>query len=153
MSYTVPADAEGGIANRNYAPARDMVSDAIAKGVDLRRVRIMTMHFSPMTVERIQGSATDTHTWLAGQYDGLSDAEVRNKIGIIPLTGSQGSAGSNPGSLEENFLPSEADQLRQWAEDTGLGMLSFWSLDRDASGSQIDHEQYAFSSVFNQLAN
>ena len=74
VSYTVPA-GQNGIENRNYAPARDMVSDAVQQGVELEYVNIMTMDFNPTTADIVASAGQGTVDWLAGIYPNKSEAE------------------------------------------------------------------------------
>ena len=51
-------------------------------------------------------------------------AEIWHMIGITPMIGRND-------VVAEVFQTSDADQVRDFARKTGIGLLSFWSLNRD----------------------
>jgi hypothetical protein len=115
VSYTVPA-GRNGIENRNYSPARDMVSDAVAAGVDLEYVNIMTMGFNPTTADIIRSAGNGTVEWLGQIYPGTSVQERWEMLGVTPNIG------------ESGFTTAEARDVAGWAEQQDIGLLSFWAL-------------------------
>lgn len=133
VTYTVPA-GRNGIENRNYSPARDMVSDAVSQGVDLSYVNIMTMNFSASDYASIiQSAGQGTVDWLANVYPNKSEAERFEMLGVTPNVG------------ENNFTADDAQGVVDWAEQEDLGMLSFWALYKSSATAQ--------SEIFYQFEN
>ena len=123
VSYTVPA-GQGGIENRNYSPAKDMVSDAVAKGVDLSYVNIMTMNFSGDYTSIIPSAGQGTVDWLANVYPDKTEQERWEMLGVTPNVG------------EDNFTTDDATAIVDWAENEDLGILSFWALYKSSAPEQ-----------------
>ena len=130
VSYTVPA-GQNGIENRNYAPSKDMVSDAVQQGVELEYVNIMTMGFNPTTADIIASAGQGTVDWLAGVYPNKSEAERWEMLGVTPDIG------------ESGFTTDTAQQVLDWAENKDVGLLTFWALYKSNSA--------AFADVFHQF--
>ena len=123
VSYTVPA-GQGGIENRNYSPAKDMVSDAVEKGVDLSYVNIMTMGFSGDYTSIIPSAGQGTVDWLANVYPDKTEQERWEMLGVTPNVG------------EDNFTTDDATAIVDWAENEDLGILSFWALYKSSAPEQ-----------------
>jgi len=123
VSYTVPA-GQNGIENRNYSPAKDMVSDAVAKGVDLSYVNIMTMNFSGDYTSIIPSAGQGTVDWLANVYPDKTEQERWEMLGVTPNVG------------EDNFTTDDATAIVDWAENEDLGILSFWALYKSSAPEQ-----------------
>lgn len=125
VSYTVPA-GRNGIENRNYSPARDMVSDAIDAGVDLEYINIMTMGFNPTTTDIISSAGEGTIEWLGQVYPEKSVQERWELLGVTPNIG------------ESGFTTDEARDVVDWAEQQDIGLLSFWALLNDTDWTYSD---------------
>ncbi|QGA83308.1 PKD domain-containing protein [Halomicrobium sp. LC1Hm] len=125
ISYTVPA-GQGGIENRNYSPAKDMVSDAVEKGIDLSYVNIMTMGFSGDYTSIIPSAGQGTVDWLANVYPDKSEQERWEMLGVTPNVG------------EDNFTTDDANAIVDWAENEDLGLLSFWALYKSSAAEQAE---------------
>jgi chitodextrinase len=128
VGYTVPAGT-GGIENRNYSAGKDMVRDALNKGVDLEYVNIMAMHFgSDASASLVQSAAEGTVDWL-GTVTSLSEQERYNMLGITTSIDGDG------------FTRADTEALTDWAVDKGVGMLGFWAL--YSNGGQEYAETFA----------
>ncbi|MFC7189388.1 PKD domain-containing protein [Halocatena marina] len=125
VSYTVPA-GRNGIENRNYSPARDMVSDAVDAGVDLEYVNIMTMNFNPTTADIIRSAGEGTVEWLGQIYPNKSVQERWEMLGITPNVG------------ESGFTTDTAQAVVDWAEQQDVGLLTFWALYKSSSVAQSE---------------
>lgn len=125
VSYTVPA-GRNGIENRNYSPARDMVSDAVDAGVDLSYVNIMTMGFSGDYPSIIASAGQGTVDWLANVYPGTSEQKRWEMLGVTPNI------------AESDFTTQDAQAVVDWAEQHDLGLLAFWALYKSSSVSQSE---------------
>ncbi|UPM44132.1 glycosyl hydrolase family 18 protein [Halocatena salina] len=132
VSYTVPA-GRNGIENRNYSPAKEMVSDAVSAGVDLEYVNIMTMDFNPTTAEIIRSAGEGTVQWLEQIYPNKSTQERWEMLGVTPNIG------------ESGFTTDTASAVVEWAEQQDIGLLTFWALYKSSSVAQ--------SEIFYQFEN
>ena len=125
VSYTVPA-GRNGIENRNYSPAKNMVSDAANAGVDLSYVNIMTMGFSGDYPSIIASAGQGTVDWLANVYPGKSEQERWELLGVTPNI------------AESDFTTQDAQAVVDWAEQQDIGLLAFWALYKSSSVSQSE---------------
>jgi bifunctional chitinase/lysozyme len=110
-----------------------VLESALAHGVDVAGVNVMTMNYGDGTAPDPDGRmgqyAVDAVTSLHAQLDALyggarSDAELWAMIGSTPMIG-QNDVSS------EVFYATDASVVRAHAEDVGMGMLSMWSANRD----------------------
>lgn len=118
----------------------NLLKDAVAKGVKINAVNIMTMDFGDghNALNDAKSAANATHTQLAQIFPGLTSAQLWNKIGLTPI------AGQNDD--DEYFSQADAQSLETFAAANGVQKLAFWevhSYDR-ATG-------YAYSRIFNQI--
>ena len=80
---------------------------------------------------------------------GLSDAPAWKKVGVTPMIGVND-------SRNEIFLQKDARALVNFAKTVHLGMLSFWSQNRDANActgalykcTNISQSPYEFARIF-----
>ncbi|WP_229506126.1 glycosyl hydrolase family 18 protein [Paenibacillus sp. 1001270B_150601_E10] len=136
----------------------DVLEAYLANGVDVKIVNIMTMCYGNGTLlpGENYGSASlravdSTKDQLKSYFQkyanvSLTDAEAYAKIGTTPSIGFEGAA-----------HPIFTTEWTQWvvdhANEKGLGMTSFWSMNRDAmleSNAGV-HTQYEFTSIFKQF--
>ena len=118
----------------------NLLRDAVARGVRINAVNIMTMDFGDgeNALNDAKSAANATHTQLAEIFPGLSSAQLWNKIGLTPI------AGQNDDN--EFFSQADAQNLESFAAANGVQKLAFWevhSYDR-ATG-------WAYSRIFNQI--
>jgi hypothetical protein len=124
FSYTIPSTAVG------LTPAGlAVLQDAIADGARIETVNAMTFDYYYGTP---QDMLADTETAAAGLfsqlqtlYPGASAQELWHMIGVTEMPG------IDDYGPDETFTTADAVPLRQWAEQQGLGFLSFWALQRD----------------------
>lgn len=125
---TLPADrngltAEGVTAVREYLEA----------GVTLSGVNLMVMNFgvpsgtesqASLAVESLQSGHAQLRNlyWLQAEF--FSNEQVWRRIGATPMIGQND-------HVDETFSLEDARRLRKFADEVGLGRLSFWSLNRD----------------------
>ena len=137
------------------------VQSAFKAGVKLGGVNIMAMDYGEGAAPNSNGkmgdyaiqAATSLHTQLKAIYTGFSDAKLWSMVGITPMIGRND-------VLTEVFDQQEAKEVLAFAQQKNLGLLSFWSLNRDlqnASGvlprtdnfsSSILQTPYEFSGIF-----
>ncbi|MCB2413775.1 glycosyl hydrolase family 18 [Demequina sp. TTPB684] len=128
---TLPVGPEGLTSSGENA-----VAQLLAAGVDLSGVNGMTMNFGLVTSaaepqsDTIVQSATALHSQVldlfsdAGQS--LSEGAAWSKVGITPMIGQNDVA-------TEVFTLNDAAVINQFARDNGVGLVSMWSLNRDAT--------------------
>ncbi|AHL22682.1 glycosyl hydrolase family 18 protein [Thermococcus nautili] len=140
-------------------PGIDLLKNAIQNGVRIDRVDIMAMDYGDWAAPNPDGkmgdyaiqAAQNTFKQLKELFPNKSDAEIWKMISITPMIGVND-------VTSEVFYPSDAWKLLDWANETGVGMLSMWSMTRDHPGSGAvsphhsslpDIEDYEFSRIFN----
>ncbi|MGL5053486.1 MAG: chitinase [Cetobacterium sp.] len=137
-----------------------LLDDAIKKGVSIEGVNIMAMCYGPAYVgnmaEQSISAMTNLHSQLKTLYtnNGIfkSDDELWGMVGICPEIGINDTGSFNTFYLED--VPT----LIQFCKTKNVGMISFWSANRDKenSGSNINgpdstgliQEDSAFSKAF-----
>ncbi|WP_165875298.1 PKD domain-containing protein [Natrarchaeobius chitinivorans] len=132
----------------------EIITNAIDNGVDVSYVNLMTMNWGWVrtSAENCIQCAEGTHDQLQEWYPDKSDDELYDMIGITPMIGVQNSGGP--------FYPEDADEVRAYAEENDLSLLSFWSIERDNPGdgldaehSGIDQEPFEFSENFSPFTS
>ncbi|WP_205876006.1 cellulose binding domain-containing protein [Mycobacterium camsae] len=137
-----------------------VVTNAIANGVDIAHVNIMTMdYFDPsLSYDGKMGdyaiqAATAVHDQLVPLYPSKTDAEIWAMIDVTPMIG----VNDNP---VEVFTLADAQKLTDFAETKGLGGVHMWSANRDYPGpvgtltntsSGVQQEAWAFSRTFSEF--
>ena len=134
VSFTVPVGS-GGLPG----DVQTLIKNAKNAGVNINMVNIMTMDYGGDTggASTEGGTAIDsanaTFNQLKSIYTGLSSAQIWGMIGITPMIGlNDGSTTNNP---TEQFTPADATKVTQFAETNGIGLLSFWAINRDQPGT------------------
>ncbi|ADQ69079.1 hypothetical protein C499_06160 [Halogeometricum borinquense DSM 11551] len=151
VSFTLPTSTKG-----LTAQGKDVLQDAIDKGVTIDTVNIMTMNYGWVepSGDIVTKSASNLHDDLADLFPDKSADERWSMVGITPMIGVNNVGGK--------FTQSDAKQVLTFAQDNDIGLLSFWSIDRDngnGSGevsptkSGIEQEPYEFSSIFNPFTS
>jgi chitinase len=137
VSFTLPVDTTG------LPPeAITLLKSANAAGVKVSIVNIMTMDYGAGNVGgRTMGSvavasATGTQKQLKSIFTGRTDAQLWAMIGITPMIG------QNDDSAEV-FKPADAATITQLAEQNGIGLLSYWALQRDQTGTANDLDRFS----------
>ena len=118
----------------------NLLKDAVAKGVKINAVNIMTMDFGDgeNALADAKSAANATHTQLAQIFPGLTSAQLWNKIGLTPI------AGQNDDN--EFFSQADAQSLETFAATNGVQKLAFWELH-----SYDKATGWAYSRIFNQI--
>ncbi|WP_125610476.1 chitinase [Specibacter cremeus] len=114
------------------------VGSMLDAGVDLTGANVMTMDFGGSRapgqgmLQASTAAAAATHAQLAGAYQSrgrtLGDETLWRKIGLTPMIGQNDVQG-------EVFTLADARGLQQFAAAKGVGRMSMWSLNRDATCS------------------
>jgi chitinase len=155
VAFTLAANphssgSPGGLTSRGVS----VVSHAVAAGVKVSHVNLMTMDYGdsfggqPLAPVAI-GSLTDANAQLVSIVPGLTAAEAWRMIGVIPMIGKNDDA--------EVFSLADAKTLTTFAKQKQLGLVSFWSIDRDRvcpsggdfnSCSTVNTKNFEFTSSF-----
>lgn len=122
-------------------------------------VNIMTMNFGDAFPSDRMGdntiqAAESLYSQLEAIYPDSEEAELWSQIGLIPMVGIND-------RQREIFQLEDAQQVTDFVRETGIRLLSIWSLDRDApcefanglanDCSGIEQDTFAFSVIFNRL--
>jgi len=125
VSYTLPVDPTG------LPPeALTVVRSAAQAGVNVSMVNIMAMDYgdaSSAMGQRAINAATATFNQIKPIFPGKTDAQLWAMIGVTPMIGVND-------TTSEVFRQSDATQLTSFAQQKGLGLLSYWALQRDMPG-------------------
>jgi chitinase len=139
-----------------------VLQSAIDYGVEIDLVNIMTMNYGSdypadeMGALSIQ-AAESLFEQLGTLYPDKTEAERWRMIGLTPMIGLND-------TMPQTFTLDDAALLTAFAQEKGIRMIAMWSFNRDkACGgnaavltdacSGIAQEDYAFSAVFNQVAD
>jgi chitinase len=137
VSFTLPADPDG-----LPSDAMTLLKSTKAAGVNINIVNIMTMDYGTAgTQGRAEGtvaiaSANGTFGQLKSLYPNLSTAQIWGMIGITPMIG------YNDASAEI-FEPVDATAVTNFAIRNGVGLLSYWALQRDEIGTANDLDRFS----------
>ncbi len=131
-----------------------VVSHAVSAGVEVSHVNLMTMDYGdsyggqPLAPVVI-GSLTDANAQLVSIVPGLTSSAAWQMLGVIPMIGKNDDA--------EVFSLADAKALAAFAVQNQLGLVSFWSIDRDQvcpkgadynSCSTVDTASFQFDMIF-----
>jgi hypothetical protein len=131
-----------------------VVGSALAHGVNLAGVNVMAMDYgdgaapnpqSQMGEYAIQ-AATSLFNQLKGVYGAAkTDTQLWQMVGVTPMIGLND-------LTTEVFDQQEAHELLAFAQQKGIGRLSFWSLNRDRqhNGGAISYVEPTSSSIVQQ---
>lgn len=137
----------------------EVVRSALEAGVRISHVNLMTMDYGSyfsagQTMSALAASAlADAATQLVALIPGLDDRGAWRMLGATPMIGHNDIAG-------EVFTLDDARALVQLARTRGLGLVSFWAINRDqpcgtdaslAVCSRINTRAFEFHDVFATL--
>lgn len=130
------------------------VQSAAQAGAVIDIVNLMTMDFggsyhNGSTMSQLsQSAATAAVAQLAPIYPNKTNAQLWAMLGITPMIGNNDVAG-------ETFTTNDAVTLTQFAQQKGVGHVSYWALQRDRPGSgplgeysQVPQSIYQFYNTF-----
>jgi Glycosyl hydrolases family 18 len=121
ISFTLPVDPNG-ISKHS----RDMLKDAVSKGVKVKSANVMTMYFGPKFFK----DKTMTELCIASvekAYEQCQKIDPAIQIGITPMIGKGGDKGSELFSLDD------AKAVGDWAKEKPyVCSIGFWSVNRDS---------------------
>ncbi len=126
VSFTLPV-APNGLTSDGI----NLLKGANSAGVKVSVVNIMTMDYGLPSSTNMGNvavnSANATFNQLKSIFTGKSDAQLWAMIGITPMIGKNDDA--------EIFYPSDAQTVADFAKQNGVGLLAYWALERDQTGS------------------
>ena len=122
VAFTLPAEP-GGLASGG----KQVVQGALDAGVQISHVNLMTMDYGqfqgqplgPVAIQSVNGAKGQ----LKAMIGGLTDAQAYGMLGATAMIGTNDTG--------EVFSLNDAKTLAQFARDNHLGLVSFWSIDRD----------------------
>ena len=155
VSYTLPV-LPSGLTWQGV----NLLQNAVANGVQVDRVNIMTMDYGSVANPYTMGqNAIDAANALLAQmrpiFAGKTDAQLRLMTGVTPMIGLND-------VVPEVFTLNDAQLLYNFAVQNNLGALSMWSVHRDKSCpnggayvgvdcSGIAQQPWAFTNLFKQF--
>ena len=125
VSYTLPVDPTG-----LEDDALAVLRTANAAGVNVSMVNVMAMDYGDASTTmgaRAISAATGTFNQIKAIFTGKTDAQLWAMIGVTPMIGVND-------TQSEVFRQADATQLTTFAQQKGLGLLSYWALQRDMPG-------------------
>ncbi|HEY6459664.1 MAG TPA: glycosyl hydrolase family 18 protein, partial [Polyangiaceae bacterium] len=129
VAFTLAANphtsgSPGGLTSQGLS----VVTHAVSAGVHVAHVNLMTMDYgdsyagqalAPVAI----GSLTDANAQLVKAVAGLDAPHAWQMLGVIPMIGKNDDS--------EVFSIADAKSLESFAVQNRLGLVSFWSIDRD----------------------
>jgi len=136
----------------------DVLVSAKNHGVRVDIVNAMCMEYpklisTPTWGESIVNAANSTLYQMKEIWPEKPDSELRSMLGITPMLGRNFN-----GNM---FTQQDANLVKDWSIQNGIGFLSFWSIGRDNGDcptgaispycSGISQTEYEFSKIFNEF--
>jgi chitinase len=150
VAFTLEAVAQsGGTGGGLNARGVSLVTRAVNVGVVVDHVNVMTMDYGnqfqgqPLAPVAI-GTLNGLHAQLMTIVPGITSEKAWSMVGVIPMIGHNDDA--------EIFSLADAKTLSDFAIANKIGLVSFWSIDRDrtcSSGcSGVNAADFDFSHAF-----
>jgi hypothetical protein len=156
FSYTLPTFPSG-LSPTGLA----VLQNAVADGARIAAVNLLTFDYYTGAE---QDMVADTESAAAGLYSQLQSlypaATARQLWHMIGVTEMPGIDDYGP---DETFTTADATAIVQWARQAGIGLISFWALQRDNGGcpgtkgagacSGVTQPTWYFSDVFERFTS
>jgi chitinase len=149
VAFTLPTNPSpgGGLTSEG----KSIVSHAISAGVTVSHVNFMTMDFGDQfggssLAPVVIGALKDGEAQIMSLVPGISSAGAWAMVGATPMIGKNDDS--------EVFSLADANTLAQFAVANGVGLVAFWSIDRDQPGSDynyastVESTDFAFNTIF-----
>jgi hypothetical protein len=156
FSYTLPTFPTG-------LPAAELgvLQNAVADGARISTVNLLTFDYYFGTEQDMVADTESAAEGLFGQlqtlYPKATARQLWHKIGITEMPG------IDDYGPDETFSTANAVTILQWAQKAGLGLISFWALQRDNGGcvgtkgagtcSGVAQPTWYFSHVFEHFTS
>jgi hypothetical protein len=155
FSYTLPTFPTG-------LPAAELavLQNAVADGATISTVNLLTFDYFIGTqqdmVADTESAADGLFAQLQSLYPAATTRQLWHMIGVTEMPG------IDDFGTAETFSTADAVTILRWAQQQGIGMISFWALQRDNGGcpgtkgagtcSGLSQLPWYFSSVFEHFA-
>ena len=127
FSYTLPTTAAG-----LDSTGLKVLQDAIADNARVDIANIMTFDYYDGAKHEMgtdsETAATDLQRQLATLYPGKSSAQLWAMVGVTEMIG------IDDYGAAETFTTADAAPVESWAASKGIGLLSYWAIERDNGG-------------------
>jgi chitinase len=121
ISYTLPVDPDGLLDS-----SRDLLADAVKKGVKVRSVDLMVMFFGKRFINKGKSEGQLGVDSANSAYEQLQKIDPAIQIGLCPCLGRNG-------SKDEVFALDDAKTIQAFADKTPwVCSLHFWSINDDS---------------------
>jgi Glycosyl hydrolases family 18 len=154
FSYTLPTNPTG-----LTASGLAVLQNAVADGARIATVNLLTFDYYIGTEQNMVADTESAAASLFGQlqtlYPAASSRQLWHMIGVTEMPG------IDDFGPDETFSQADAVTILHWAQQQGIGFLSFWALQRDNGGcpgtkgagtcSGIAQPDWYFSHVFDHF--
>jgi hypothetical protein len=127
FSYTLPTFPTG-----LTAPGQAVLANAVADGAVISTVNLLTFDYYFGTqqdmVADTESAASGLFSQLRSLYPKAPAGQLWHTIGVTEMPG------IDDFGTDETFSTADAVTIERWAQQRGLGFLSFWALQRDNGG-------------------
>jgi len=151
FSYTLPTFPTG-LTSAGLA----VLQNAVADGATISTVNLLTFDYYIGTqqdmVADTESAAAGLYSQLQSLYPDASTSQLWHMIGITEMPG------IDDFGPDETFSTADAHTILHWADQQGVGLISFWALQRDNGGcpgtkgagtcSGVAQPDWYFSHVF-----
>jgi len=156
FSYTLPTFPTG-LTSSGYAVLQNAVTD----GAKIAAVNLLTFDYYLGTQQDMMADTESAADGLFGQLRSLyPTATARQLWHMVGVTEMPGIDDYGP---DETFTTADAAAILHWAQQKGIGLISFWALQRDNGGcpgtkgagacSGVSQPTWYFSHVFEHFTS
>jgi hypothetical protein len=156
FSYTLPTFPTG-----LTATGLAVLQNAVADGAKVSTVNLLTFDYFIGTAQDMVADTESAAAGLFGQLQALYPKETARQLWhTIGVTEMPGIDDFGP---DETFSTADAVTILHWAQQHGLGLVSFWALQRDNGGcvgtqgagtcSGVSQPTWYFSNVFKHFTS
>ena len=156
FSYTLPTFPTG-LTSAGYA----VLQNAVADGARIAAVNLLTFDYYLGTpqdmVADTESAAAGLFTQLQSLYPAATARQLWHMIGVTEMPG------IDDFGPDETFSTADAVTIAHWAQQQGIGLISFWALQRDNGGcpgtkgagtcSGVSQPDWYFSHVFEHFTS
>jgi hypothetical protein len=156
FSYTLPTFPTG-LTSSGLA----VLQNAVADGARISTVNLLTFDYYIGTQQDMVADTESAATALSSQLQSLyplaTSRQLWHMIGVTEMPG------IDDFGADETFSKADANTVLHWAEQQGIGMISFWALQRDNGGcpgtkgagtcSGVAQPDWYFSHVFEHFTS
>lgn len=127
FSYTLPTFPTG-----LTAPGLAVLQNAVADGARISTVNLLTFDYFFGNEQDMVADTETAGAGLVGQLESIYPAATTRQLWhMVGITEMPGIDDFGP---DETFSTADAATILRWAQREGIGMISFWALQRDNGG-------------------